>query len=76
MSASLLSPSLFEDSDSDPTQSTTSAASDINRILYNLPSRQRSNSETSVYQDCINTYELSDIDSDENDKENTSSLDS
>jgi hypothetical protein len=38
MSAFLLSPSLFEDSDSDPTQSTTSAASEINRILYNLPS--------------------------------------
>ncbi|KAJ5900210.1 uncharacterized protein N7473_004280 [Penicillium subrubescens] len=74
MSASLLSPLLFEDSDSNPTQSTTSAASEINRILYNLPSRERSNSETSVYQDCINIYESADIDSDENNEENISSL--
>jgi hypothetical protein len=36
MSASLLSLSLFEDSDSNPTQSTTSAILEINRILYNL----------------------------------------
>jgi hypothetical protein len=44
MSASLLSPSLFEDSDSDSdlfdlsTQPTTSTALEINQILYNLPS--------------------------------------
>jgi hypothetical protein len=95
MSASLLSPSLFEDSDSDvfiSTQSTTSTALEINQILYNLPSvsdrfinesihksyilyqRQRSASETSVYQDCTNTYESSDVDSCEDNEENTSSL--
>lgn len=37
MSASLLSPSRIEDSDSNSTQTTTSAASKIHRILYDLP---------------------------------------
>jgi transcription elongation factor Elf1 len=99
MSAPWFSPSLFEDSSPDlpdskvniSTRSTTSAALEINRILYNLPSvsgpftcticetyvsnqRQRSDSETSVYQDCINAYKSSNIDPYENNEENISSL--
>jgi hypothetical protein len=99
MLAPWFSPSLFEDSSPDllnsevdiSTRSTTSAALEINRILYNLPSvsgpfiyticetyvsnqRQRSDSEASVYQDCINAYESSDLDPYENNEENISSL--
>jgi hypothetical protein len=99
MSAPWFSPSLFKDSGPDlldsevdiSTRSTTSAALEIDRILYNLLSvsgpftyaiyetyvsnqRQRLDSETSVYQDCINAYKSSDLDPYKNNKENISSL--
>ncbi|KAJ5110975.1 hypothetical protein N7532_001510 [Penicillium argentinense] len=77
MAHSFFPPPLFGPHDPEivaDAQATASAALELDRILYDFPPRDRSNSQTSVYQDCHDEYQSSDGDSCQDSEENTTSL--